>query len=445
MGKFVTACIQESEVKVVHGTTKWGAPTPINLETVPLGKFDNYLEKEKVSEFVVISDFEESFHNILLIPSLKKKYLRKVIESEIRKTSQQSDFTFIYTILGEKVVDNRKMLEIFYYMVTNETIRKVVERFYDNGKIVKALYPAVFTAASMLEQSNAGGIKMGVIVSGHKRIVFTTKNGAVNFIRDYESLEDSVSDFDVQNVNMTLNYCTQNLRMTPESVTFLGEIAGLSELKAVTDVPIVQPDMPDDLKCDCKTGCGYPVPCASFKPDRSFNILSGEFRNIYIFRRLMEAASLTFVMLSVVYLALIFYVGENVIDTRQQIQTAARGLAGTESDYAEYLERRETMSDILPFVDFMNKPSIDISRLLAGLSEVRVKDLRFAGIDARAVSDTAFLVSINGKGQAETYSSFQASFERLLAGLEEIENVELSNRVINHMDGTFSVQLRYGK
>lgn len=445
MSRFVTVSLEGNEVKIIHSSIKLGNIYIDKMETVADREFDDYLERENAEEYVVVYDFGEYFHDVILIPALKPKYIKKVVESEIRKATGKTDFTFVYSILGDRVVDNKKMIELFYYMVTDEAIRNVVERFYDHGKIVKALYPDVFTAAVLVDRKASKQIKMGVIIEGLRRIVFTTKNGIINYVRDYTSLEPTVSDFDVKNINMTLTYCKQNLRMDPLSVTFVGDLTGFSEVKTKPDVPVVQPEMPDNIKCEGEMSCGYALPCASLNASRAVSILSKKFKNIYVLRRLLEGASLTFVLLSVICLGLIFYIVDDVFQTRHDIRSAVSEFSGVQKEYGEYLDRQETMNDIMPFVDFLNRPSIDIGTLLVEMSGIKLQNLRLNEVNAEAEGDASFLVSISGMGLINTYSSFQASFDKLVDRLEKMNNVKLKNKVINHMDKTFLVQLYYGK
>ncbi len=452
MSNFATVSLEGDEVKIIHSSRKWDTSQKkwniIHIdkkEVIAENEFDAYLEREKIDEYIVVCDFAEYFHDVILVPALKQKFIKKVIESEIRKATGKAEFTFIYSILGNKVVDNKKMIEVFYYMITDEAIRNVIERFYNHGKIVKALYPAVFTAASLIDHKGSDQIKMGIIIAGYKRIVFTTKNGIVIYVRDYDSLEMAVSDFDVKNINMTITYFSQNLRIKPSSVTFLGDQSGLSALKTKPSVPVVPPDMPESVECACEADCGYELPCGALNVTRKVSILSENFKKIYILRRLLEGASLTFALLSVIYFSLIFYVANDVFQTRQDIQSVASGISEAQKDYREYLDQQNSIEDTIVFVDFLNKPSINIETFLIDMSDIKLRNLKFDEINAEAKGDAFFLISIKGKGLGNTYSSFQSSFEKMVGRLEKIDNVELEKKVINHMDRTFLVQLNYRK
>lgn len=460
MGKLVTASLEGNEVKIIHSSTKldiihdkwkiihiekWDIHHIYKKEVVADREFNAYLDRDRAKEYVVVCDFDEYFHGIILVPALKPKFIKKVIESEIRKATGKTDFTFVHSILGDKVVDNKKMTEIFYYMVTNEAIGDIVERFYDNGKIVRALYPSLFAAALFINSKESQDVNMGVIFAENKRIVFTTKSGTVNFVRDYESMTSDITDFDIQNINMTLTYCMENLRIEPSSVTFLGNPKGVSTLMTESAVPIVPPDMPENIHCDGKVACDYSLACSALNISRTVSILSDKYKDIYLLRRIIEVASLTFIVLSVVYFGLLSYIANDVFQTKHEIESVVSGLSGVEKAYGEYSDRRETLKDIVLLVDFLNRPSIDIQPFLIDLSRIKLQQMRFDRVDVKAEGDTSFLISINGISLEGTYSTFQASFDKLVDGLEKMNNIELKDKTINHMDKTFQVQLHYGK
>ena len=109
MSKTVAVSFEGDSVKIVHASLKGKALTVDKTEIISDDEFSYYLQKEKASNFIVTCDLRETYHDILSIPLLKTKYLEKIIESEIRKATGRKDLSFVYTLLGEKVADNRKM------------------------------------------------------------------------------------------------------------------------------------------------------------------------------------------------------------------------------------------------------------------------------------------------------------------------------------------------
>ena len=206
-------------------------------------------------------------------PAVKSKYLKKIVESGIKKATSLKDISFVYTPVNEKVVDNRKILEVFYFAINNEVLHDVVDRFYEFGKVVKAVYPTVFSAASLISIQSSGEANLGVMGSGRERLAFLSRKGTVYFIRNYESLEPEFSDYDIQNINMTINYCEQNIKINPSSVMILGNLSGSSSLTTMTAKPLVCLSKADYIRCNREVFNEFILPVASFYASRSSSIM----------------------------------------------------------------------------------------------------------------------------------------------------------------------------
>ena len=79
MGKTVAVSFEGASVKVVHASLKGTTVTVERAETIPDNEFDNYLRREKASEFIVTSEFKESYHDIITTPVVKKQFLEKIL------------------------------------------------------------------------------------------------------------------------------------------------------------------------------------------------------------------------------------------------------------------------------------------------------------------------------------------------------------------------------
>ena len=171
------------------------------------------------------SEFKEAFHGTLNTPVVRPQYLVKIVEAEIQKALVERNISFIYSNLGERVIENKKVLEIFYYAVKAEAVNRIVGRFYENGKTVSALYPSVFTASAVLDLEQSADPGMGVYSTGKEKVAFFTKDRKIQFIRTYEAFEPGLTDFDIQNINMTISYCFQNIRISPSSIFLMGNLS----------------------------------------------------------------------------------------------------------------------------------------------------------------------------------------------------------------------------
>jgi hypothetical protein len=235
-------------VKVVHASLKG--------KRVKLKGLKQFLKvnstitcREKATEFIVTSEFKESYHDVVTTPGCKNQFLKTIIESEIRKVIIQREFS-LFMLYHEKVIENKRVLEVFYYAVP-----KTWSGILLTGSIItqdgQAIYPSV-SAASLLDSNITGEAHMGVFSSGKSRVVFFTKRGVVYFLRNYESYETELSDFDIQNINMTISYCFQNIRINPSAVFLMGAFSGSSRNDAMSTAPLACLSMPEYIHCSRK-------------------------------------------------------------------------------------------------------------------------------------------------------------------------------------------------
>ena len=443
MGKTVAVSFEGASVKVVHASLKGTTVTVERAETIPDNEFDNYLRREKASEFIVTSEFKESYHDIITTPVVKKQFLEKILESEIKKVLIQKEFSFIYSRIGEKVVGNKRVMEVFYYAVPKESIRNTLERFYSNGKMVKAIYPPVFSAAALFDAHVAGEAHMGVFNSGKSRTAFFTKKGVVYFIRNYESYEAELSDFDIQNINMTISYCFQNLRIKPSSVFLMGTISESTGNNAMTTAPLASLSMPEYIHCKREQFNEFLLPAASLLTGKSSNIMSREFREVYFLKNYIAYATGVFIMLLFLCVGLMFFEFKHAAGEKDLINLAKQKGVDKEKLLEEFRTREEKIGPYIPLIEFLNKPEPRFQKLLIALGETDFGGLKVSMLNASSNSDMSLSVTLHGVVHADNYSAMQDSLEHMINELKKLKNIDIKNRSVDLKDKTFILEMNY--
>ncbi len=443
MRKTAAVSFEGNSVKIVNASLKGDTLSVDKTLVISDDEFEFYLQKEKSSEFIVTCEFPNAYHDVLTVPAIKPKYLGKIIESEVRRASGMKDVSFIYASLGERVFEHRNVLDIFCYAVNSEDIRKVVDRFHLAGKVVSALYPPVFAAASLIDAGIPGEANMGVLGTGRDRTIFFTKNRAIYFIRNYESIDEEFGDFDIQNINMTINYCFQNLRQNPSAVVQMGSLTRSCAISTLPTAPLVSFCMPRNIRCGMEEFNECMLPIASFFTGRASNILSKDFRNIYLARNFMSHAVKVFMIITLVCLGFLFYEGRDIYAKKDAIAETRQGMADIRQISAEYLKREGKVRQFKPVVDFLNRPAPDIRELLVGLGEMNNRNFTLDRLEARAGEDNVFMVTITGAGLGNTYSSLQEMLRSLADELDSTAGVQVTDKVMNLKDRTFRVVMEY--
>jgi hypothetical protein len=445
VSKIAVVSFEGNIVKIVHALRKGKKTIIERAEEVSDEEFDDYLQKEKAKDFIVTREFSNASHEILVTPVLKSQYLEKYIESEIRKTTGEKNFTFVYAVTGEQFKDNKKMLEVHYYMVSKEKLQTVIERFQRNGKVVRAFYPSVYSAAALLDQGGTDEAVMGIFGTSNKRIAFITKKGAIRFIRNYESMEAEFSDLDIQNMYMTIKYCEQNIQINPSTAMIQGVLAETNTATTLPEVPLASMRKAENIECTREEFNNYFLPLASLFAPGSANILNAEYKHLYMLKQFMVNASKAFTLIAVISLCLIFYKAVNIIDMREKVQTAVEDQSDAEAIYTDFRSRADMLDKVTTAVEFLNSPSSDLHRMLIDFTGVKMQHIYVDSISASANDSTSFIVTISGTSLVQTYASFQLSFDSLVNVLKEIKGMQIRKKTINIQNKYFKVEAVYRK
>jgi hypothetical protein len=445
LDKTVAVSFEELNIKIVQASSKGSELSVDRAEVIEYDELDDFLKRERASEFIVTYDFKEAYHGFLSIPIIKPAYQRKIIASELSNITKQENVSFTFVPIDERIVDKKRVLEIFYFAVDNEVIQDVVGRFYDFNKVVKAVYPTVFSAASLIRSGTPDEANMGLFSTGEEKIIFFTKNGSVYFIRNYESSEAELSDFDIQNINMTISYCYQNIQINPSSVVLLGSLSESCNISTMTSAPLSSLNKGSNIHFSSEKFNEFILPIASFYAPQSSNMLSGDFKNINMLIKYIGYSSKAFALLAVLCIGLIFYGVTDSLDKRDRLHDVMSDRNNVLMTHSEYMEREDVLKNITPAVNFLNRPGPEIRALMVDLAEINMSDLKFRLLEAKAENKNSYAVTIEGVSYAEKYYSFQSAFDEVIAAMQKIKGLTVKSKSVNLSDKSFRIELQYRK
>src|SRR3989337_509377 len=270
MKNTVVVSFEDQAIRVIYSSTKKEGHTVGNVITLHDAQFGEFLRSEKTKEFIVVSNFSETYQETITVPVVKKKYLEKIIEIEIHKKCHFEDFSYLYHLSEEKIIENRKTFEVFVFAVRNNEVMNLISRFTDMGKRVSAVYPDVFTLARMTRTDG----KYGLCVSGFgdNKNLFLVRDGKIVLIRKANSPEADMTDYDMRNIEMTVNYCRQTLRITPACVILTGSLSANYNVSVNTSLPVICLVPPPGIHMDNRTILEYMTAVSALCADKSCDI-----------------------------------------------------------------------------------------------------------------------------------------------------------------------------
>jgi len=445
----VIVSFEDTTVRVVYAAYKGKGPVVKDALTLRTEQFDDFLDKEKTKEFIVVNNFKDSFQDIILIPPAKKRYLKKLIEAEVRKRATFQEFSFIYTVSGERLIENRKMKEVFVFAVNNEDIRGIINRFVNKGKIVRAIYPDVFAIASTISSAEP---VLCVSEAGMNKNFFLIKDGKIQFVRTAQSLEKGINDLDVQNINMTINYCRQSMRINPGLIMLTGSLC--AEYKATTppSIPISCLSQHGPQKIfdfsgytqQSQTFLDFAAAMSALYVSRDKDLLTTEYKNLYRMGFFLRYSTSLFLALSILCLGYAGYIIMGINDARDKINQKRRNLPDLNHILSTYDAKRAELLAYMPFImslkDTSNTP--DIQRLLSLLSELKRDNI---SIDSAAVTAQGDIMKIEIKGRVKTegFAAAQMYYQRMIDSITLLRGLTVKGHGLELKDRSFHIEMEY--
>lgn len=439
MGRTVAVSFEDEIVRVVYARGKGKDSIIENALTLRDDEFDDFLSKEKAKSFIVVNDFKDFFQDILSLPVTKKNIIKKLVREEVKKRADFKDFSFIYFILGERLVENTRMSEVFVFAVKNDEIKAITDRFLQQGKTVSAMYPAIFSLASQIEFNEP---VLCVSGSGLNKTLFLVKDRVMSFVRSVQSFEKGLSDLDIQNINMTVNYCGQTLRVNPSNVLLFGSLCSFYEAPSYSPVAVA---------CfPCKSGIflDFASPISAFSADKDMNILSEEYRVFYNLKRFLQYTTIVFAILCLSGLGYLGYLLTDIMAGKERLESLRKDITGIESLLSSYESRKALMASYTPFINDLKEVESfpDLHGLMVFISSLKTDHIRLDSVLITRHSNV-FSLELKGLVKAENYANTQNYYERFIKSIVDkannVQKIKLKSHSLELKMKSFIVEMEY--
>lgn len=441
MEKLIAVSFEEDNVKIVYATSKKKVIKVNDALTLKVEQFDDFLQKERAKEFIVTCDFKNFYQEIIFIPPVKSKYIKTLVKAEIRKRAPDFvDSPFVYNILGEKIVGNRKMQEVFVFAVKKNEIDGVINRFISKGKIVKSIYPNVLSLGSLLRLTEEPSLC--ILECNSYKNLFLVKNGKVQFIRTAQSIERGITDLDVKNINMTIHYCQQSLRTNPSNVMLLGSLSDSFNTTIPTVAPITTFPQPADIQATKEVFHEYVVPISSLFSQENITLLPYKYKSLYLIKRALIYSTAFLLLFSIVSAGYITRKLESIAEVKNisaPIKAKTSDIKETLSLYAQMKKELEKYAILLNFSKNISSAP-DIQKLLISLSEITTTNIKISSLTI-TVNNNIPKTKIEGTITIEGYNNMQFYFQNFIDSINDIEGINVKNQNFSLGNKSFVVEL----
>lgn len=453
MANEIAISFENDSIKVVHASLTQGKLVVRNTRVLQEGELDDFLRTERTRVFTVVCTFRHFYQNILTVPPVKGKLLDGVVEAQIRKASPDlKEFSFFYSVIGETQQEGRKGLSVFVYAVSDEELRKIIGRFDAHGKTIKHLLPDILSLSTVVPAGEGSSDEPLLCVSGagENKMLFLVKQGKLLFARDVQSLGSGITDFDVQNINMTINHCRQSLRLTPARVVLMGEVAHVYEANMSLLCPVAALSPPPGIVAPDGMIDTFLRPLSalfSVKSVTGGTLLPRQYRRFLLYRKVFFHAALFFLVLSLA--------GGLYLNTkRKDISALKREIAGVraelrrgESARSRYDTERGEWERLLPLARSLESAyaSSDMQKALVALSALGGSSLKRVHIRSLDLSSEAGAVRVQIRGdiEAEGYAETQQAYQQAVEKMKRTEGSEVTASTLDLKGRSFQIEAKY--
>lgn len=450
MADRIAVSFEDNIIKIVYASFGRGNLVIEKTLAIKDEEFGSFLKGEKKDEFTVVTDFTAPYQEILSLPDAKERYLKLLIEESIRKNSPElGKFSFIYAPVGEKILEGKKTGEYFVFAVSHDSLFRIMDRFTMHGKRVRYLLPSVFALPRIVRMPAglADAPVLCVAETGEKKILFLIRNKKLCFFRTAQSFGSGILDFDVQNINMTINYCNQTLKVPPAHLLLIGTAGSRFEASAKLALPAECIAYPSDIIGQREILDEFLAPVSALIRDKDSgrgDLLPAHYRNFYTQKSVLTYGTAAFLVLS---LAGLGYALKNYSYVRSagEAVSSLRADIGGMMSVPEYFEGRSAeLGKIMPSINFVNAVNSmpDFQSGLIAASRLRMKDVNLSSVALKAEGGVLAL-SIKGEISAASYDETQERYRGFIEAIKKIQGLVLSSERIDMNSRGFQAEARY--
>ena len=447
MGSQIAVSFENGLAKIVYGLQKNGNLVVSRTLAVEDAEFDQFLVRERARDFTVVYSFRTFYQDVLLLPPVEEKYLDTLVEGEIRKNAPElASFTFYYSILKDKVHEGRPVREVFVFAADPAEVTGILERFSRYGKRVRNLYADVCVLARLIGSGSGGEDKtlIGVLdLEGHKTL-FLVREGRLAFVRVIQARGKGIDQYDITNINMTVNHARQTLREHPSELVFMSTEGKAPEMIEKLSLPVLSLEYPPNIVTSPEGREEFVLPISgllSAKRDDKENLLPQSYRGFVLQEKVLHLCTAFLVIASILCLGYLLSGLNQIRGIERLIEPLKAEIRGRAEAYGELEARKREFQALQPFVDYWNSETTtpNVQKAMVALQGVRREKVKIKEIEIKNDGRQLALQLKGGVGPS-SYGELQSNFHTLVESVKGMEGVQLSSEKLDLVTRDFIIE-----
>lgn len=449
MKKQIAISFENDLVKLVYAQIARSGVIVEKAMTLSNEEFDRFLATTGDDEFIVVQNFQNIHQDVLSLPPAKEKYMRQLVELEIKKrVPELKEFSFFHVDLREVQREGKRSKDVFFFAVESGEIEELVDRFARHGKVVTHIYPNVLPLSHFLQVADIEPDEpvLGVFDLGTNKTIFVVREGRLSFVRVAQSEGRGIGQIDIENINMTIAYCRQVLRMSPSRVVLLG-MQEDPVLPAAPIVPLAPAKHPASVVAFDDTAREYVAPLSAILHIRELsesNLLPPAYQDVVVQRKVMAYCIIVLALLSLVGLMYLGFQSVEIAKSKSVISQLRGDINKRSGIIGEFEGTLTGLQKFAPSIEIVNSfgAAVNMQDVLVFMQFIATEGVNVQSVSMKDEKEHV-LVQVQGNIGAGSYEELQSRYEHLLGEVKKAGKTEIVSHKLDLKQRSFTLDLKW--
>jgi hypothetical protein len=423
-----------------------------DVRTFPHDELENYLSGCREKACILCCNPSAFHQDIVYLPPAAGKFYDSLVRAEVQKQhSDLTSFTLFYRTIGEATIDGAPHNKIAAFSYADDSLSGFMSIFSQSGKVITNLYAApypIFRLAVSACTADSNHARIFVAALPGEKLILLSEKEEFEFIRTIPSQETALLPADIQNVNMTIDYCFQSLRVRSTEAIILNPAPKSEEHAPSLTIPFksVYPlslaGVPDQVAQE------YLAPLAAAlhhcKSPGECDILPSDYVSFKQNKRILAIGTMILIMFVLLLGGLVMRERMIVSDITSRISALRAHLSSAGAEIAIYRkldEETKTLDNPIAFLNKLNT-SQNPETALAALTFPRTTDYSFKGVTLKK-GEGFVSVHLEGTITASGYKETQTIYEGVIKRIGKIPGYSISSSSVDIKLKTITIEARY--
>ncbi|HEX9023476.1 MAG TPA: hypothetical protein VF799_06540 [Geobacteraceae bacterium] len=452
MSNVLSFYLDGTVVQAVRARITDSSVTVRDARTFSHDELEGYLAACPEKTCILSCNPSSFYQDIVYLPPAAAKFYDSLVRAElVKEHSDLTSFSFFHRTIGEATIDGALYNKIAAFSYADEMLSEYIAVFNRAGKTISHMYAAaypIFRLASSACPPDSPQARIIIAALPGEKLILLSEKEEFEFIRKIPSAETALLAADTRDINMTIDYCFQTLRVKPAEALMFNPVETPEETSVALAIPcrsvcpLELSTVPHDVVRD------YIAPLAAVlhnaESPGECDILPADYVSFKQNKKILVAGTMVLFALVLLLAGLAMTERMAIADQKSRIGALRVEMSGFGAEVASYRQLDEEIRGLDNPLAFLNKLNTaqNPESALAPLVFPRTANYSLKAITLKK-GDGGITVHLEGTIAAGGLQETQAAFEGFMELMKKTPGYEVASGSVDVKQKTFSMEARY--